>query len=487
MGNTILLADKSSTIQKIVQLTFADDNFNIHSVSDGEAALDAILQIHPDLILADISLPLKSGYDICSAIRKDSRFSDCSDTPVILLAGIYETMDEERAHQVEERVKQVEANDFLSKPFDPQLLISKVKHFLSSTPPQSGASTSVFTQEPESGINLFDTEPDLTPPDENEKTMMLPGGPFGTMFSAETIPYEEEAPREPLRSELDIDAVKPVGEVVFGEEALPAVELGAEEEEEEDKNLFGASEEMEAAVGEEDLFSGRREQEFEYTSGPVLEVSATPESESEGSIPFILPSAEEPFGDVFQEPQPEMQWSSQSVSEEDSPFGMPELPSAPPEPIQVVEPLSEIPEPETFAEPLIAAEPEQLISREPVGFDDTWPGLSMKANKAQPVEELFESEVSVSQPEEAEELQPDLSEGIPEEPDAMVSVVAERPAEAAPAATAPISEELIDRIAERVLNKLSERVVSEIVWQVVPDLAEKMIRRELEKLHAGEE
>jgi hypothetical protein len=38
-----------------------------------------------------------------------------------------------------------------------------------------------------------------------------------------------------------------------------------------------------------------------------------------------------------------------------------------------------------------------------------------------------------------------------------------------------------------VVSKLSERIVSEIVWQVVPDLAEKMIRRELEKLHAGEE
>jgi CheY-like chemotaxis protein len=465
MGNTILLADKSSTIQKIVQLTFADDNYNIHSVSDGDAALDAILQVHPDLVLADISLPLKSGYDICSAIRKDVRFSECSAIPVILLAGIYETMDEERAHQVEERVKQVEANDFLSKPFDPQLLISKVKHYLSGVTPESSASTSVFTQETESAINLFDTEPVLKP-EESEKTMVLPGGPFETMFSPES--------HETSKPELDIDAVKPVGEVVFGEDALPAVELGAEEEEE--KSLFGAPEEMEVATGEEGLFAGRQEQEFEYTSGPVLEVSPT--SESEGSIPLILPSADEPFGDVFQEPQSEMQWGSPSVSEEDSPFGMPEPPPAPREPIQEVEAPIEIQRPEAFAEPLAAVEPEPLISTEPVGFDDTWPGLSMKGNKAQPVEELFESDVA-TQAEDAEELEPDLSESVQEK-------VAERQAETS-AAPAQISEELIDRIAEKVLNKLSERVISEIVWQVVPDLAEKMIRRELEKLHAGEE
>lgn len=486
MGNTILLADKSSTIQKIVQLTFADDNFNIHTVSDGEAALDAILQVHPDLILADISLPLKNGYDICSTVRKDSRFSDCSRIPVILLAGIYETMDEERAHQVEERVKQVEANDFLSKPFDPQLLISKVKHYLAGAAPESRPSTSVFNEEPESGgINLFDTEPEYQPPDDNEKTMMLPGGPFGSGFSPE--PSEEETPQKTSRPDVDIDSVKPVGEVVFGEEGFPAVELGAEEEEEE-KNLFGASEEKETITGAEIPFSGREEQEFEYTSGPVLEVSAALESESEGSIPLILPDSEEPFDDVFQEPQAEMQWGSPSVSEEDSPFGMPELHTAPPEPIQEVEAPLEIQESATLVEPLAMAEPEQPVPTEVEGFDDTWPGLSIKANKAQPVEELFESEVvRISPVEDVEELQPDIAEALQEKPESIAPGVEEPQLKAAPAANAQITDELIDRIAERVLNKLSERVVSEIVWQVVPDLAEKMIRRELEKLHAGEE
>jgi hypothetical protein len=352
------------------------------------------------------------------------------------------------------------------------LLISKVKHYLSGAAPESTASASIFNQETESAINLFDTEPDVKHLDDDEKTMMLPRGPFG---SAEPVSHEE-APREGSRSEMDIDAVRPVGEVVFGEDAIPAVELGAEEEE---KSLFGASAEMEVDAEEEGLFSGRQEQEFEYTSGPVLEVSPT--TESEGSIPLILPSADEPFGDVFQEPQPEMQWSSPSVSEEDSPFGMPEPPPARTEPIQEVEAPIEIEAPESFAEPVTAVEPER--SAEPAGFDDTWPGLSMKGTKTQPVEELFDSEdVSISQVEDAEELQADLSEGIQEKP----GVVAERQVEAAPA-TAQISEELIDRIAEKVLNKLSERFVSEIVWQVVPDLAEKMIRRELEKLHAGEE
>jgi len=61
MGHTILLADKSITIQKIVELTFADEDYVIKSFADGQAAIDAIPQLQPDLILADISLPGRNG------------------------------------------------------------------------------------------------------------------------------------------------------------------------------------------------------------------------------------------------------------------------------------------------------------------------------------------------------------------------------------------------------------------------------------------
>jgi hypothetical protein len=120
------------------------------------------------------------------------------------------------------------------------------------------------------------------------------------------------------------------------------------------------------------------------------------------------------------------------------------------------------------------------------GFDDTWPGVQMKMNISQPVEELFESDVpSAPVVEDVEELEPDLAETTLEESDEIP-----QPVEVLPSAAVPntqLTDDLIDKIAEKVLNKLSERVVSEIVWQVVPDLAEKMIRRELEKLHAGED
>ena len=479
MGNTILLADKSITIQKIVQLTFADDNFNIHTVNDGQAALDIIPQIRPDLILADISLPIKNGYELCLSIRKDDQLSDFSSVPVILLAGIYETMDEERSRQVEERVQQVGANDFLSKPFDPQLLISKVKQYLSTSrsddSSRSAASAAVFAQEPDGGINLFDTDSVVKPPEDNEKTMMLPGGPFGTMFASEPTPYEEEV-KQTRRDPSEIEAAKPVNEMIFEEDNFAGVELGTEQE---DGNLFNqATLKIEPGQADNGRFSGRDEQEFEYRSGPVLEPPSGPAQEPPGSIPFILPSAEDPFSDVFQEPS--VPWSSSSVSEEDSPFGVPE-PPPPPAPA-----IEEVPAPvESKEDPAFF---DQAESAAPVEtFDDTWPGVPVRPNMTPAVEELFESEPRlVSLQEDAEELQPDLSDDSGLQEDHGVSV-ATPVAPGEPVSAAAVSDELIDKIAERVLNKLSERIVSEIVWQVVPDLAEKMIRRELEKLHAAEE
>ena len=480
MGNTILLADKSTTIQKIVQLTFADDNFNIHSVSDGQAALDMIPQIRPNLILADISLPLKSGYEVCSAIRTDPQFSSFSSIPVILLAGIYETMDDERTRQVEEKVKNVQANDFLSKPFDPQLLIKKVKQYLSVDSMQQPSAAPMFAQEPDSAINFFDAEPGITPPDDSEKTMMLPGGPFGNMFASEPAPFEEEGSGTPLKSTVDIDAVKPVDEPVFGEENFPGMELGAEDD---DEMLSQSTIKIEKPSLDSGKFAGREEPEFEYRSGPVDVPAQSSEPES---IPFILPSAEDPFGDVFQEPQ--AQWNAPIASEEDSPFGLPE----PPPVTEIVAEDDEEEEAkfEVVEEPLEAIEPPQEVATETapeaeITFEDTWPGVPLRSNAAHHVEDLFESEAPpVSLAEDAEELEEDLSESAEEPP--VMQAMESAPVATAPAAPAQITDELIDRIAERVLSKLSERVVSEIVWQVVPDLAEKMIRRELEKLHAEE-
>lgn len=125
MAHKLLLADDSLTIQKVVELVLAPENFEIRSFNDGEQALQAMGSFIPDIVLADIEMPKLNGYQLCEKIKNDMATGHI---PVILLAGAFEPFDEEYA-------KSVYADDFIIKPFESQELISKVKALLVSVEP----------------------------------------------------------------------------------------------------------------------------------------------------------------------------------------------------------------------------------------------------------------------------------------------------------------------------------------------------------------
>jgi CheY-like chemotaxis protein len=116
MAYKLLLADDSITIQKVVELVLAEEDFEIKSVSNGEDALNLLDTFKPDVVLADIEMPKVNGYNLCEKIKKNPLTSH---VPVILLAGAFEPIDEELASQVG-------ADDSVIKPFESQELISKI-------------------------------------------------------------------------------------------------------------------------------------------------------------------------------------------------------------------------------------------------------------------------------------------------------------------------------------------------------------------------
>jgi len=120
MSKKLLLADDSITIQKVVELILADEDFEIKSVSTGEDAWNVIKEFKPDIVLADIEMPEMNGYQLCDHIKNDE---DTRDIPVLLLAGAFEPIDEEM-------VKEMKADDYLVKPFESQELISKINAVL---------------------------------------------------------------------------------------------------------------------------------------------------------------------------------------------------------------------------------------------------------------------------------------------------------------------------------------------------------------------
>ncbi len=131
MARKLLLADDSITIQKVVELVLAEEDFDIKSVSNGEDALNVLESFGPDIVLADIEMPKVNGYQLCDRVKKNPSFTH---VPVILLAGAFEPIDEELA-------REVGADDSVIKPFESQELISKINAALtmSSAAADAGA------------------------------------------------------------------------------------------------------------------------------------------------------------------------------------------------------------------------------------------------------------------------------------------------------------------------------------------------------------
>lgn len=133
----LLLADDSLTIQRVINLTFADEGIDVIVVGDGDAALQEIAASKPDIVLADVHMPGPSGYEICSLLRG---IDETANTPVILLVGSFEQFDPEEADRVG-------ADAFVTKPFQSiRQLVEQVKELLDrSDHPEEIATEEDFT------------------------------------------------------------------------------------------------------------------------------------------------------------------------------------------------------------------------------------------------------------------------------------------------------------------------------------------------------
>jgi CheY-like chemotaxis protein len=126
-GRKLLLADDSITIQKVVDLTFADEGVTVLCVNNGREAIEQLPDFAPDVVLADVLMPELNGYELCEYIKRKDEFKHI---PVMLLVGSFEPFDEEEA-------RRVGANDTLTKPFQSiRRLIEKVGLLSAQRPPE---------------------------------------------------------------------------------------------------------------------------------------------------------------------------------------------------------------------------------------------------------------------------------------------------------------------------------------------------------------
>jgi CheY-like chemotaxis protein len=157
MPKKILLADDSLTIQKVVELTLAGADYELTCVSNGQKALESLEHSLPDLILADVVMPGKNGYEVCEAVKSNPATARI---PVVLLSGTFEPFDRDRADRIG-------ADRVVSKPFDAQQLLDEIKTLLTraaSTPFPASA----LEEGPFDTAFLDETAPTAGAPGESE-------------------------------------------------------------------------------------------------------------------------------------------------------------------------------------------------------------------------------------------------------------------------------------------------------------------------------
>ena len=119
MARLILLADDSPTIQRRAQRILQGEGFEVETVSNGVAAIKKLPKMQPVLVLADVSMPGKDGYEVCDYVKTSA---DLHHVPVLLVASDLEPYDEQRGAQVG-------ADGIIKKPFAPHDLIAMVAKF----------------------------------------------------------------------------------------------------------------------------------------------------------------------------------------------------------------------------------------------------------------------------------------------------------------------------------------------------------------------
>ena len=516
----ILVADDNSNIQKMVGLALRDQGIDVVAVGNGEAAVRKIADIKPDLVLADVFMPVRNGYEVCKYVKDDSALSHI---PVILLVGAFDPLDEQEAQRVG-------ADGVLKKPFvPPDPLISMVKSALS----RSGVPVGVPAEAPVT----VKAEPEFKP-----LAMHTPQPPPPPPPPAFEEPQLDEIPVRPTPISIDRGAQP----LAFG--SLLETPATSEAETEEDDAAFVSTPRIERdwKSGEEEMDVAEEETEETQSAwrsgGTDLDDNDIPAGKKdwrEVAFASIPDRASKPSHSAVEEEPPaaewvtaeqvlesaapsayaaeETTWSSTAAIEEET-ERVPEAAKAVPSPhaiampdiISVQDTVDTIPEPIAPIAPAVPLPPAPVptapagnsswMSVAPSPWDaevakasklaatwDTSVAIAHEGVPAVPVAPEIEPEpeiVSAPLPaatEEAirEEAAQIVEEVIhePEESAAEIEFSPEPSIEEAPAPPAPS----VDEMVAKVLAKMDPSVLQAMTRELLKPVIETIVREELNK------
>ncbi len=475
MSRRILLADDSVTIQKVIELTFMDDDYEVRAVGNGDEALAMLGALKVDFVIADVHMPGASGYEVCRRSKQQQPH-----VPVLLLVGTFEPFDEAQA-------RESGADSFLKKPFDSQELLGRVHELLG---PAAAAATAAGAPQP-AGVTA---------------------APAAPATSAVPAPPEPWAPSVP--SAMASASTVPEPAAAAPAAAAPAAAGAA---------AAGAGQGVRLTGGVEAAASW---QEFELDAEP--ELVADPWPDLPPSPPAAAPAApaarsfEQPFalGDL-DEPAASTEPAKPAASappappppqeageaHPSTPDWLPAALAAPAAPAMVAAAAERFDRPFTLGEPLddrVLLDQAEAREEEKETDGEVAPMASvsgderaLRATQAEPVSR-FGAAPRASRPGGEPPATPETS-ATPDTPATPATpAIGERAAaagngqqpasqtsaDAAEAGAAALGEQDVDRIARRVVELIGDKVVRDIAWEVIPDLAEVVIKDRLRELES---
>jgi CheY-like chemotaxis protein len=476
MPKTLLLADDSVTIQKVVGITFANEDVELITVDNGDAALKRARAVRPDLILADVSMPGLNGYELCRAIKQER---DLAHIPVLLLTGAFESFDGRRAADAG-------ADAHISKPFEAQALIDQVNTLLTRPAGRPARAEIRPPAPPAAGQSpAARPAPGAPAPAARRAARPAPAAPAPAPAPAPSEPEAldsdfqfdlseiEEAPEmeaplapEPRREPLRAPTPRP-------EPRTPSRTEYPPEPPTEFARPFAAAHQT-APLAAEDEDSGEQALDFSGFLDPLEEPAPAAEPET-ASTPV-----DDSFGRLPPRPvrPPESLWASPGPTEHlsvdpDESIAVSEIAMTPDDELPWVEPigLEEVEDAEVAAEEVSAV---------------TEPVVAAEGERAEPSYGLGETEAIA-----AERADDDSGSSL--------AAIAPALRRAKPQASMPAPtldpdalSQALEKVAWEAFGALSEQVVREVVqkveeiaWEVIPRLAEDLIREEIARLKAA--
>jgi DNA-binding response OmpR family regulator len=414
----LLLADDSITIQKVVNLTFADEGIEVISVGDGDSAMRKFDEFIPDLVMADVNMPGLNGYEVCRIIK---RTEETQNIPVILLVGSFEPFDEAEA-------KDAGADDFLTKPFQSiRQLVNKVTDLLnqreriSETPPgevqtepvvDTFAETLEFEKQNESPAAYESPREEISSEfgdagmdDEMIETSPANDYVSGSEYQADTaIDY---AKTQPLNDE-DLKGFT----IIPGETAAQETPQTFENEPAVEEMTAEIPERAEAASFDEEA---RKLGETPYYEEPAAEEEPGVISETEPEIDYYLPTGdEEERPEEFEKEisdaetlAPEISYAPEESREADFSEAPEEEPAEPVfEETGEMRAVEEVPE--TEETPAVSETEETFTDESPAAETAEYAGFSQEAEVSEVTESDFDEQA------ETEPVEPEIVEATPE-------------------------------------------------------------------------